>query len=105
NQFVPHKSRIAQTMIQGSSDIYTSPVVGFLADPFGAGRSFAESSLVRSAGEVQTSFGCQICRKPIRQAIAIREAPISTIHGLMKFGIRNCGTANETPVTRIAGQI
>ena len=33
------------------------------------------------------------------------EAPISTIHGLMKLEIRNCGTANETPVTRIAGQI
>ena len=30
---------------------------------------------------------------------------MSTIHGLMKFEIRNCGTANETPVTRIAGQM
>ena len=28
---------------------------------------------------------------------------MSTIHGLMKFEIRNCGIANETPVTRIAG--
>ena len=33
------------------------------------------------------------------------DAPMSTIHGLMKFEIRNCGTANETPQTRIAGQI
>ena len=29
---------------------------------------------------------------------------MSTIHGLMKFEITNCGTAKETPVTRIAGQ-
>ena len=28
---------------------------------------------------------------------------MSTIQGLMKFEIRNCGIANETPVTRIAG--
>jgi len=33
------------------------------------------------------------------------DAPISTIQGLMKFEIRNCGTANDTPHTRIAGQI
>ena len=30
---------------------------------------------------------------------------MSTIQGLMKFEIRNCGIAKETPVTRIAGQI
>jgi len=30
---------------------------------------------------------------------------MSTIQGLMKFEIRNCGTANDTPHTRIAGQI
>ena len=30
---------------------------------------------------------------------------MSTIHGLTKFEIRNCGTAKETPVTRMAGQI
>jgi hypothetical protein len=33
----------------------------------------------------------------------ISAAPISTIHGLMKFEIRYCGTANEIPVTRTAG--
>ena len=32
------------------------------------------------------------------------EAPISTIHGLMKLEIKNWGTAKETPVTRMAGQ-
>ena len=77
---------------------------------FGAGRLrrgivAAESSWLRSAGEVQISFGCQTFRKPIRQAIEISEAPISTIQGLMKLEIRNCGIAKETPVTRIAGQI
>ena len=75
---------------------------------FGPGRrvaatSLAESSLVRSAAESHSSFGCQILRKPIRHAIEISDAPMSTIHGLMKFEIRNCGIANETPVTRIAG--
>ena len=30
---------------------------------------------------------------------------MSTIHGLMKLEIRNCGTANDTPQTRMAGQI
>ena len=30
------------------------------------------------------------------------EAPISTIHGLMKFE-KDCGMAKETPVTKIAG--
>ena len=65
----------------------------------------AESSWLRSAGEVQITFGFQTFRNRIRQAIEISEAPISTIHGLMKFEIRNCGIAKETPVTRIAGQI
>ena len=29
---------------------------------------------------------------------------MSTIQGLMKLEITNCGIANDTPVTRIAGQ-
>ena len=60
---------------------------------------------VRSAGDSHSVLGCQILRKPIRQAIEISEAPMSTIQGLMKLEIRNCGTAKETPVTRMAGQI
>jgi hypothetical protein len=59
----------------------------------------------RNAGEVQISAGCHTFRNRIKQAIEISAAPISTIHGLMKFEIRNCGTAKEIPVTRIAGQI
>src|SRR5262249_44018491 len=65
----------------------------------------AETSWLRKAGEVQISRGCQTFKNPMRQAIEINEAPMSTIQGLMKFEIRNCGIANETPVTRMAGQM
>src|SRR5262245_21541317 len=92
-------------MIHGVSACQTSARVGCLFETTGTGAVPAESSCVRSLGEVQTVFGCQIFRKPIRQAIEMSEAPMSTIHGLMKFEIRYCGTAKETPVTRIAGQI
>src|SRR5207342_1190369 len=54
--------------------------------------------------EVHISFGCQNLRKPIRQAIDTSDAPMSTIQGLMKLEIRNCGTANDTPHTSTAGQ-
>src|ERR1043165_3588271 len=91
------------TMIQGSSDIHTSPVVGFGPAAFGGGAALAESSCVRSAGESQSCFGRHTLRKRIRHAIETSEAPMSTIHGLMKFEIRNCGIANDTPVTTIAG--
>jgi hypothetical protein len=80
---VPQISRITQTMIQGISDIHTCAVVGLTPEVFAIGRPTAESSLVRSAGEVQSSFGDHTLRKKIRQAIEINEAPMSTIHGLM----------------------
>ena len=70
---------------------------------FGGAMVAADSSLLRSAAEVQITFGCQIFRKPIRQAIEISDAPMSTIQGLMKFEMRYCGSAKETPVTRMAG--
>ena len=82
-----------------------SPVVYFLVDVTFGGIVPTESSCVRSAGEDQIFLGCQILRKPIRHAIEISDAPMSTIHGLTKFEIRNCGIANDTPVTMIAGQI
>src|ERR1044072_9234602 len=91
-------------MIQGSSDFHTSARVGCAAACFGGGAVPALSSFVRSAGESHSSFGRQILRKPIRHAIETSEAPMSTIHGLMKFEMRYCGMANETPVTTIAGQ-
>ena len=92
-------------MIQGMSEYQTSPAVCFsVRMGLGAGMVAADSSCVRSAGEVQISFGCQTLRNRIRQAIEISDAPTSTIHGLMKFEITNCGIAKETPQTRIAGQ-
>src|SRR4029077_4962087 len=97
---------MAQTMIHGVSAFHTWARVGLVADiAVGAGAVPAESSRVRSFGEVHTVFGFQIFRKPIRQAIEISDAPISTIQGLTKLEIRYCGIAKETPVTRIAGQI
>src|SRR5450755_4478730 len=64
----------------------------------------ADSSLPRKAGDSQSTLGCQTFRNRIRQPIEISDAPMSTIQGLMQFEITNCGTANETPVTRIDGQ-
>ena len=88
------------------SAAHTWASVGFVVGAgSGGGTVEAESSRVRSAGDSQSLSGFQICRKPIRQAIEMSDAPMSTIHGLMKFEMTNCGTANDTPVTRIAGQI
>src|SRR5262245_35783409 len=93
-------------MIHGVRLPHTSDVLGCAAGRgAGAGMVAAESSWLRSAGDVQTRLGCQTFRKAMRQAIEISDAPMSTIHGLMKFEIRNCGIANDTPHTRIAGQI
>src|SRR5260221_11980904 len=103
---VPQSNRITQTMIQGSSDAHTSAVLGSLDDFAGFLLIVAaESSWLRRAGEVHNTFGFQTFRKPMRQAIDMSEAPISTIHGLMKLEITNCGIAKDTPVTRIAGQM
>src|SRR5256885_17236975 len=97
---------MAQTMIHGVRALHTCAVVGCTAEAgLGAGMVAAESSRVRSLGEVHTVFGFQILRKPIRQAMEMSEAPMSTIQGLTKLEIRYCGIAKETPVTRIAGQI
>src|SRR5258708_39823968 len=105
NQAVPQISTTAQTMIQGRNAAQTWARSGLTAATIGFGAVAAESSRLRKAGEVHISFGCQTLRNPRRHAIEISEAPMSTIHGLMKFEIRNCGTANDTPHTRIAGQI
>src|SRR5215470_16358963 len=93
-------------MIHGINEAQTCAWVGFVSAPAGrGGASLAESSWLRSAGDSHNSFGCHTFRNPIRQAIEMSEAPMSTIHGLMKFEIRNCGMANDTPHTRMAGQI
>src|SRR5712671_7771529 len=92
-------------MIHGTNDAHIWPRVGRGPGAGGFGMVAAESSRLRKAGEVQISFGFQTWKKPIRHAMQISEAPMSTIHGLMKLEIRYCGTAKDTPQTNIAGQI
>src|SRR5262249_49317163 len=99
-------SRMMQTMIHGVSAAQTWASVGLVVGAgSGGGTVDAEVSWVRSAGDNHRFAGFHTCRKPIRQAMEMSEAPISTIQGLMKLEITNCGTANDTPVTRMAGQI
>src|SRR5437899_6970491 len=94
-----------QTMIHGSSALQSSLCVkDVLSMDFGAVIVAADSSLPRNAGDSQSCFGCQTFRNRMRQPIEISDAPISTIQGLMKFEMTNCGIANDTPVTRMAGQ-
>src|ERR1700754_2499497 len=92
-------------MIHGSSAPQSSPCVnGVLSFGFAVVIVAPDSSLPRNAGDSQSCLGCQTFRNRIRQPIEINEAPISTIQGLMKFEITNCGIAKVTPVTRMAGQ-
>jgi len=93
-------------MIHGTSAPHICPSVGgTVLAGFGAARVPAESSRLRKAGDSHSSFGRQTCKNRIRHPMEMSEAPMSTIHGLMKFEIRNCGIANDTPHTRMAGQI
>src|SRR5947208_6955920 len=92
-------------MIHGVNARQTSALVGSAAGRGGSGIVAAESSCRRKAGEVQSSAGCQTLKKPMRHAMQISEAPMSTIHGLTKLEIKYWGTAKDTPQTRIAGQI
>src|SRR5450755_3814127 len=97
---LPQTSITTQTMIHGSSALHSSLwVSGVLSIGFGAVMVAADSSLPRSAGDSQSCFGCHTRRNRIRQPIEISEAPMSTIQGLMKFEITNCGIANDRPVT------
>src|SRR5260370_35793194 len=104
NQSLPHTSRTAQTMIQGVRPFHISAVVTFAVEEAGrAGMVPAESSRLRSAGDSQGVSGCQILRKPIRQAVDTSDAPLSRHQGLMKLEIRDCGTAKATPLPRVPG--
>src|SRR5476651_73633 len=106
NQSLPQTSSTMQTMIHGIRPFHISAVVTLTVDiGLVVGIVSAESSRVRSLGDSQSCLGCQTLRNRISAAIEQSEAPMSTIHGLTKFEIRNCGIANETPVTRMAGQI
>src|SRR6202012_5734765 len=92
-------------MIHGSSEVMSSAEVnGVGSTTLAGGMVLADSSRPLSAGDSHSPLGCHTFRNRIRQPIEISEAPMSTIQGLMKFEITNCGIANVTPVTRIAGQ-
>jgi hypothetical protein len=106
NQPLPQTSMTMQTMIHGNSALQSCACVkAILSIGLAAAMVAVDSSRPRSAGDSQSSLGCHTLRNRIRQPIEISEAPMSTIHGLMKFEITNCGTANEMPVTSMAGQI
>ena len=81
---LPQISITMQTMIHGSSALQSCVWLSFAVSSGLAGAMVAaDSSLPRSAGEVQSSFGCHTFRNRIRQPIEISEAPMSTIQGLM----------------------
>ena len=106
NPPLPQTSITTQTMIHGNNALQSWLwVSGVVSMVFGAVMVAADSSRPRSAADSQSCLGCHTLRNRIRQPIEISEAPISTIQGLMKFEITNCGIANERPVTRMAGQI
>src|SRR5215470_6492241 len=102
---LPQISIRMQTTIHGSRALHNCACEsGVLSIGVAAAMVAADSSVPRSFGDSQSSRGCHTRRNRIKQPIEISEAPMSTIHGLMKFEITNCGTAKEMPVTRIAGQ-
>ncbi len=63
------------------------------------------SSRLRRAVEVQIVLGFHTFRNSVSVPIDTSAAITSTSHGPWKFDTRNCGIANDTPATRIAGQI
>src|SRR5579864_240024 len=94
-----------QTMIHGNNALNScADDSGALSSGLAGVIVAIDSSLPRSAGDSQSFFGCQTFRNRMSAPIEISDAPISTIQGLMKLEMTNCGTANETPVTRMAGQ-
>src|ERR1700737_2532663 len=90
-------------MIHGVSALQTWAVVGSAPGRGGGGIVAAESSRLRNAGEIHTSAGCHTLKKPIRQAMQISEAPISTIQGLTKLEIKYWGTAKGHPADEDRG--
>src|SRR3954452_5164232 len=89
NQPVPQIATITDRIIHGTQARMTSPRLAWGVTVDAAALSGVdcvrvptESSRVRRAGEDQTSAACHIRMKPTRQAMQIRDAPISTIHGL-----------------------
>ena len=59
----------------------------------------------RMDGEVHAFFGFHTRRNSTSETIETMAAMMSTSSGPMKFDTRYCGIENDSPVTRIAGQI
>src|SRR6202035_881727 len=74
----------------------------------GSPLAFAESGLKFGSGRVIASHmvrGCQTRKKRVNATIEVMEAMMSTSQGPWSVETRNWGTAKQTPVTRMAGQI
>src|SRR5688572_23685297 len=56
-----------------------------------------------SPGRSHVRAGCQIFRNRTTAPSEMTDDTTSTSQGPWKFEMRNCGIANETPATRIAG--
>src|SRR5690242_11701708 len=91
-------------MIQGSQGRRNADFGLAIADcDFISLASFFGSSSFEIAALRQTFFGFQNLRNVPNAAIETNAATTSTNHGPWKFETRNCGTANATAATRIAG--
>ena len=53
----------------------------------------------------QRVLGCQIRKNKVNAAMDVIDAMMSTNQGPCSVETKYCGTAKQTPVTRIAGQI
>ena len=80
-------------------------VVASRASAAASGSTRELSSRLRRAVEVQIVLGFHTFRNSVSVPIDTSAAITSTSHGPWKFDTRNCGIANDTPATRIAGQI
>src|SRR5262245_46873813 len=84
---LPQSVSTPQRMAHGVQASATAPA-DVLRAGGGGGAVELESSCVRSLGEVHASAGRQTRRNSVRQVMATTDAPMSTIHGLMKLEIR-----------------
>src|SRR5262249_2799749 len=84
NQLVPQSSTLGRPLVQRRTALQVCGDVGGAVRGCGGGTVPADGSWLRRAGDSHSSLGCRTCRKPIRKAIEISDAPMSTIHGLMK---------------------
>src|SRR5919109_2297937 len=97
----PHRKTTTLRTIHGTHARTTS------ADVCARGDWTADGPLLMAGAPVdsQISAGCQTRRNATSAVIETTAATTSTSQGPWKFDTRNCGTANPTAATRMAGQI